>query len=111
MYTHPLGQIIRTHNLSFHMYADDTQIYGSALPNDFSILIDCVTKCVHDVNVWMVANKLKLNSDKTEVMACSTGKKLSSLQQDSISVGNEVVPLSSKVKNLGVYLDSELRFR
>jgi len=27
MYTKPLGKIIENHNMSYHMYADDTQIY------------------------------------------------------------------------------------
>ena len=27
MYTAPIGDIIRRYNLSFHLYADDTQLY------------------------------------------------------------------------------------
>ena len=95
--------------MSFHMYADDTQIYGFSPPNDFPSLIDCVAKCVYDVNVWMIANKLKLNSDKTEIMPCGTAAKLCVLAEEHIHVGNEEVPFSSRVKNIGVYLERKLR--
>ena len=32
MYTHPVGSIIREHNVSFHVYADDIQLYTESHP-------------------------------------------------------------------------------
>ena len=34
--------------------------------------------CLTDIHLWMSANKLKLNSDKTEVLVVGTERKLSS---------------------------------
>eukprot|EP00918_Siedleckia_nematoides_P074179 GHVU01162097.1.p1 GENE.GHVU01162097.1~~GHVU01162097.1.p1 ORF type:complete len:151 (-),score=1.78 GHVU01162097.1:174-626(-) len=34
LYTPPLANIVRNHNLSFQIYADDTQLYVSFNPND-----------------------------------------------------------------------------
>ena len=34
----PLGQIIKDHMISFHSYADDTQMYLALSPNDYNPL-------------------------------------------------------------------------
>ena len=46
------------------MYADDTQLYLSIEPENISVLINNLEKCISDVKDWMFNNKLKLN-DKT----------------------------------------------
>ena len=62
MYTSPLGDIVREHGLSFHFYADDSQLYTSFAFNDTSDLVAATQRlenCVADINLWMTANKLK----------------------------------------------------
>ncbi len=100
----PLGNIIRKYGISFHCYADDTQLYISTRPDETSKLSK-LTECIKNVKDWMTNNFLLLNSGKTEILL--TGPNNSSnyyLQLDGCPV------TSSTVKNLGVILDSNLSF-
>ncbi len=64
LYMLPLGNIIRKYGISFHCYADETQLYISTRPNETSKLSK-LTECVKNVQDWMTNNFLLLNSDKT----------------------------------------------
>lgn len=66
-YMLPLGDIIRDQNVCFHSYADDTQLYISAEPND-STAKQSITKCLLAINKWMSNNFLKLNKNITEIV-------------------------------------------
>ena len=68
MYTVDLVELIRSQNLQPHLHADDSQLYGSCRPGDTLTLADRVTRCVDLVASWMRSNRLRLNSDKTEVI-------------------------------------------
>uniref|UniRef100_A0A9J8CMN5 Reverse transcriptase domain-containing protein n=1 Tax=Cyprinus carpio carpio TaxID=630221 RepID=A0A9J8CMN5_CYPCA len=63
----PLGNIIRKYGISFHCYADDTQLYISTRLGETSKLSK-LTECVKNVKDWMTNNFLLLNSDKTEIL-------------------------------------------
>lgn len=67
MYTKQLSEIISSHGLNYHFFADDTQLYKSAVFEDIHVLIDTISNCITDIKMWMDCNKLKLNEDKTEV--------------------------------------------
>ncbi len=95
----PLGNIIRKYGISFHCYADDTQLYISTIPDETSKLSK-LTECVRNVNDWMTNHFLLLNSDKTEILLITQNLLDYTLHLDGCPV------TSSKVKNLGVILDS-----
>ena len=68
MCTAPIGDIIRRHKLSFHLYTDDTQLYIKFEMTDETnrlLSVRRIEHCINDVRVWMVANLLKVNDDKT----------------------------------------------
>ena len=65
LYTSPLGDIVRSHGLSRHFYADDTQIYCSIELHDQAASVQAIESCLNDIDAWTLANMLKLNSDKT----------------------------------------------
>jgi hypothetical protein len=111
IYTADLPALIQRHGVHPHLYADDTQVYGSCRPADVSLFVERLSACVGDVASWMSSNRLQLNSDKTEFMWCSTVRRQGSLPTYSLSFcGTNVAP-SSSVRNLGFYIESDLTMR
>jgi hypothetical protein len=85
IYTLPIGDIIRNNDVSFHVYADDTQLYVSFSPNTVGAAEKALQKlegCISELQNWMNLNKLKLNSDKTEFFIAGSTH---SLKKDSQS--------------------------
>ncbi len=62
-----VSYIFRKYGISFHCYADDTQLYISTKPDETSKLSK-LTECVKNIKDWMTSNFLLLNSDKTEIL-------------------------------------------
>ena len=70
MYTTPLSAVISRHTgVSFHFYADDTQLYMHLSDETAPSAIDNINRCLHAVKAWMSISKLKLklklNPEKT----------------------------------------------
>ena len=75
-------------------------------------MVECKTtmeQCVHDIDNWMVINKLKLNQDKTEVILINSRYR-SRPPLDSLQIGNVTVVPSSSARNLGVIFDKCFNF-
>ena len=77
LYTHPLSIVICQSGISYHFFADDSQLHNSSVPSDFPALACCLKDCIEDVAEWMTDSKLKMNDDKTELMVIGTWSKLS----------------------------------
>ena len=59
LYTADLGEIIKKHGLSYHMYADDTQLYISFSLTDAETFMQRLEACIHDIYIWMVKKQTK----------------------------------------------------
>ena len=68
LYTTPLGKIIQHHGISYHCYADDTQLYLSVDPeqHQVNLAVRRMETCIEEVRSWMTQNWLKFNDKKTE---------------------------------------------
>lgn len=103
LYMLPLGSIIEKYKLSFHLYADDVQLYLPLLPNAASAL-DSLHNCLSAIKQWLSQNFLHLNQSKTECIIFGQPD----IPSDVLS--RVTFPVSDTVKNLGVFLDSKLTF-
>jgi len=66
MYTIPVGEIIKQHNIEYHYYADDTQVYLTLKPcNKWDDISSSIKFGFADISTWMSSNMLTLNKDKT----------------------------------------------
>ena len=103
IYKHP--------DVKFHFYADDTQLFIHLKHKNAKIAFDRLGKCLEDVKLWLCANKLKLNADKTDFIifgAKSQQEKFNPFFPVNI-LGESLIP-SDAVKNLGVWFDSDFSF-
>ncbi len=67
LYMLPLGNIIRKHGVSFHCYADDSQLHISSQPGK-THQIEKLMECIVDIKNWMTSNSLLLNSEKNRCL-------------------------------------------
>ena len=107
LYTADLMQLIERHGLRPHLYADETQIYGFCRQSEVATLQNTVSACVDDVAAWMKTNHLQLNALKTEILWCSSSRRLHQIPLDSIRIGADYVSPVSQVRDLGVMLDAD----
>ena len=108
LYTADLLQLIKDHDLSPHLFADDTQIYGSCSPSDTSLLQSRMTACISDIAAWMSSNRLQLNTAKTDVLWCTSARRQHQLPTTDFVLGPDTVTPSQSVRNLGIHLDADL---
>ena len=108
IYTLPLGRIIKPFGLSYHMYADDIQLYTEFDPKDpisITLALKRLSCCIDAVKDWLCKNMLKLNDDKTEFLVVASSHHKCSV---SLMVGDKLIKPSDNVRNLGVVFDSQM---
>ncbi len=113
LYTAPLSKLLDSpDHLKHHLYADDTQVYGSFNTSTCDSVLKELQDTLVTVQEWMFANKLKLNPGKTEFMVvgnkCHRDKFDSKFPIDIL--GNQISP-SPFARNLGVIFDADFNFQ
>lgn len=113
IYLQPIGGIMRRHGLTYHGYADDSQIYTQFSLRSPEVLQSAITRvevCLQEVQHWMTANKLKMNPSKTEFMIAVPRYHQASVDHldPVLRVAGAVIRPQKQVRNLGVLFDSQM---
>ena len=92
------------------IFADDTNISVNATTVDqISVKLDTEIQKIH---AWLTANKLKLNTTKTEFMVIGSKHNLTKVQSDpTITIGNNNIKRVYQIKSLGVIIDDKLNWK
>jgi len=111
LYTVDLIPLIESHGLSAHLYADDTQVYGSCRPADVASFSTTLSSCVDATSDWMKSNRLQSNPDKAEILWCATNRRQHQLPTTPLSIDGAAVDPVKSVRDLGIYIDADLVMR
>ena len=108
-YTTPLSKIAMKHNINYHLYADDSQLYVVFEVNEGPAAAKRLENCIAEIRAWMKVNMLKLNDDKTEFLVISSKHMCNKMPDvSSLRVGDSDVQAVPCARNIGVMLDNKL---
>ena len=111
LYSQPLSDVRACHSCDYHKYADDTEISDSAPPSDFTSAQSNIQSCISDTLSWMQSNKLKLNTEQTEMMLVGSSVRISLVGCESADIGGSCIPFQTTVTYLGVHPDQTLSIK
>ena len=114
LYTRPIGQIIRHHQLDFHTFADDFQLYVWFKindPTDEKAALTRIQACVREIKAWLNHNRLHLNDNKTEVLVITTPSSANKHSVTDVIVGDSIIRPTAVARNIGVMFDNELSLK
>jgi hypothetical protein len=107
-YISGLRTVFLQHNIQYHCYADDIQLFATAKPCELLNVIKQLESCISDVSKWLTLSDLALNSTKSELIVIGTKPVLSKCPQIQIRIGQSLIKPSDTVRNLGILLDKHM---
>ena len=112
MYSTPLGNVASAHDVSQKSFADDGNMYLTFILNSDEEVLNAINQlelALNDVQLWMSANMLKMNDDKTEVILFASKTQMSRLSTPFVlKVGSYNIETKADVENLGVKMDTTM---
>jgi hypothetical protein len=96
---------------SYHLYADDLQIYAAACIDDFESLVSQINSDLIYIRDWASSFGLRVNASKSQAIIIGSPhftSKLTGRLMPEIFFDGTHIPYSSTVKNLGIIMDQTL---
>ena len=110
IFTTPVGNIIDSFGVTYHQYADDTQLY-TTIKLSSSDKLASMSACADAVTSWHLENDVLLNQNKTEAIITGIRQQIAKFDRSAgVAVAGTNVPFVDKLRVLGVTLDSQLTF-
>ena len=94
--------------LGFHLFADDTSLFFSH-PN-LNVIEDTVNAELGKISDWLIANKLTLNTKKSNFLLVHPRQRKPS-RKINLSIDNEPLVETDHAKYLGVLIDNNLSWK
>ena len=109
LYSSPVADIVRQHNLGVQLYADDSQLYLAFKIFDTTRVVGNVEDCVEKIRSWMIAHKLMMNQEKTIIIQPT--RQNDNIFTGTFSISGANIPVAPVARNLGVLRDSRLSMK
>ena len=93
-----------------YSYADDTQLFLHTRAENSAATFTRLQICIDDVGELMSANRLKLNTGKTQFTCLGTRQQLAKVDVSTLSANGSTVDHLCNVTCLGVTIDQQLSF-
>ena len=110
IYVSDLGKAVE--NCKIMQYADDTQLYVSFKPQNYSSIETDLNKDLSSIFDYAEGNSLSLNPNKSQALLFSTRHHYKHIRDNSqILVKDLPISIVDNAKNLGVIFDIDPRFQ
>lgn len=105
-YVSPVGDLAETFGISYHQFADDTQIYVDLSDIGAASTMSQLAACTAAVCHWFL-----LNTSKSEAMTLGTAVQFQSVESAvrTVDTVGTSFPLINELKTLGIILESHVR--
>ena len=103
----PLANVVASHGIKQHQYADDMHIYITSAKSEFSNLISTLLAYTSVIYALLINNGLAQNPSKSEAIVFQRPRYTENVIKD---VNDSNITISSEVKSLVVVLDKTLSF-
>ena len=108
IYIHHIADLIKNFsNIHYHIFADDIQLFTFFPIHSHNTINFELIEYANCIRVWLLSNKLLINSSKTTVLNIST----SDTSFPNFTLNNIIITPSHSSKNLGLIFDDKLSFK